>query len=271
MAAQLLSLLGGMLRGAAMALPRAAKSFAAAGRALRPAMTPHPLAAPGRGALRHGAQVNLAALARQLGTPSPSPAQIATAQQQVNQHNQQFAMPARASAAAGHLGGGITELGKFTAALTVAERGLTGLARVINGNAVDALKIYSATMAAESARQGRFALQYNQERARLVSGSTTALGESLRRNSKEWQPYMALAENVTNGLLKLAVDLSTAFEGFLESIGFTDMVRGINATINKNANKQNAGPMAQVIRDALAGRNAGPLNGRPNERRGDRM
>lgn len=217
------------------------------------------------------AQLNMGQLARQLGTPNPSPAQVATAQQQINQQNQQFNLSNRLSNAAGHAGGGIGELGKFNAALLVAEKGLTGLAHIINENAVESLKVYSATMAAESAKQGRFAMQYGQERAKLVSGSTTALGASLRENAKEWQPYMALAENVTNGLLKLAVDLSTSFESFLETIGFTDMVRYINDWFNKNANKKDVGPMFQVISDIKSGKNAGPLNGRPNERPGSRM
>ena len=259
MAIQLLGLLGGIVRGAAMALPRAGRAFMQAGRALRrPTGTP--------------ATLNLSQLARQLGTPNPSPAQIATAQQQINQQNRQFSPAYRGQQAAGHAGEGIKELGLFSGALLVATKGLGGLAHVINNNAVESLRIYSAAMAAEGARKERFQAQYSKERSRLVEGTTTRLGASLRENAEQWQPYAAAMENVTNGLLKLAVDVSTGFESLLEALNVTNWIRALNDWWNDEGDKKKVVlQLTTFLKDTLAGKGFKPLSPRPDENPRARM
>lgn len=257
MAVQLLSLLGGLVRGAAMSLPRAGRAFMQAGRALR-----RPPGAP--------ATLNLSQLARRLGTPNPSPAQIATAQQQINQQNQQFNPAHRAQQAVGHAFEGVKQLGMFNAALIVATKGLTGLAQIVNNNAVESLKMYSAAMAAESAKKSIFAMQYGKERAQLVQGTTKALGSALRDNSKAWQPYAAAAENAINALLLLATTTSTGFANLLDALTVTKWIEAFNAYWNKEENKKTP-PIAGFLKDVLAGNNFKPLSPRPDENPRARM
>lgn len=273
MAIPILPILVTIGRSLLAAGPRAIAAFGRAGATVAGrTVVRGAMPAGARAAGRRGrAVMDMASLARHLGTPAPSQAQQQSAQSQIDQYNQQFSTASRIKSVASDTGEGIQELGKLAIAAHAANKGLSAFARTIHGNALESLKMFSSAFAAEAARMNAHNMRMAIERARNTQGTNRRLGEAIRRNDKAWAPYSDLQENLVNAITKFGLNLSSMIADGLEMVGITDVVRRVNEWFNEGEpGAEIGGPLGHYIRSTLAGSNLGPLSNRPNEPRGAR-
>jgi hypothetical protein len=185
------------------------------------------------------------ALARRLATPVPSRQQVDAEHrriEQVNQANSPFALMAKQTL------GVSKNLAALGAAAVAGQRGLTGLASMINQRALADLKSFNPDIARTATRRDRFNFEMSVGRGRAVAGSTGSLDEALQRMQKSYQPYTLAAENLMNGALEIVANFGTAMGDVLEAAGVTEAARRFNSAGNE---KPEVDLLQHVIRRRL--------------------
>ncbi len=163
---------------------------------------------------------------------------------------------------------------KAAIAMGLASKAATGFAQILNDRASNGLRVFNTQIAALAARKEVFQIRQNVRRGNRVAGTTSTLGDALMRNSKAYEPYQALGENLLNFGATIVTDISTWAEGILESVGIRAMVEGINDWLGSNkSNKGNKDLVDWLLKAKDGGFVDGNemLNRRPDEHQGGRF
>ncbi len=180
--------------------------------------------------------------------------------------------PAGRLRSGGILGVGLAKMGVSTAlGLGLAAKAATSFSEALNNSATGNLRIFNNQIAALASRKEVFGIRQSVRRGKMVSGTTVALGDAMMRMQRNSQPYSALGENLFNSVGTKITEGVIYFQGVLESMGVTEMVRNINDWLS-GGNKQLNSGVLDWMRDAAAGGYVDQaLNQRPDENPGSRI